>query len=57
MTTACKATSIRRRGCNKVGKNDPVRVLAIFTLRSPEVVETTFVRVPLRWVVLVSFCS
>ena len=38
-------------------KNDPVRVLAIFTLRSPDVVETTFVRVPLRCVVLVSFCS
>ena len=40
-----------------MGKNDPVRVLAIFTDRSPEVVETTFVRVPLRWVFLVSFCS
>lgn len=56
-TTACKATLIRRRGCSRVGKNEPVRVLAIFTDRSPEVVETTFVGLPLPCVVRVSFCS
>ena len=29
ITTACSATSIRRRGANSVGKNDPVRVFGI----------------------------
>ena len=51
MITACSATSIRRRGASSVGKNDPVRVLGIFTVRSPAVVETILSRVPLRWVV------
>jgi|BarGraNGADG00212_1021973.scaffolds.fasta_scaffold07736_3 hypothetical protein len=40
---------MRRRGVNNAGKKDPVRVLAIFTVRSPLVVETVLSRVPLRY--------
>ena len=41
-------------GVSSVGNNDPVRVLGIFTVRSPAVVVTVLSRVPLRWVVRVS---
>jgi len=51
MITACNATSIRLRGASSEGKNDPVRVFGIRTVRSPAVVETVLSRVPLRWVV------
>ena len=54
MITACNATSMRRRGANRVGKNDPVRSLGIFTVKSPLVVDTVLSRVPLRWVVRAS---
>jgi len=48
ITTACSATSIRRRGASSEGKNDPCRSFGIFTVRSPVVVATSLSRVPLR---------
>jgi len=41
-------SGVRRRGVNNEGKKDPVRVLAIVTVRSPLVVDTVLSRVPLR---------
>lgn len=35
MTTACNATSMRRRGDNNAGKNDPEHSLGIFTVKVP----------------------
>ena len=57
MITACSATSMRRRGASSAGKNDPVRVLGIFTVTSPTPVVTVLSRVPLRCVVRVSVRS
>jgi hypothetical protein len=48
---------MRRRGSSSEGKNDPVRVLGIFTVTSPTPVVTVFGRLPLRWVVRVSVRS
>ena len=48
ITTACRATSMRRRGASSEGKNDPVRTLGIFTVRSPVAVASSLSRVPLR---------
>jgi hypothetical protein len=57
ITTACSATSMRRRGASSDGKNDPERTFGIFTVRSPAVVATSLSRVPLRWVVRLSVRS
>src|SRR3954447_16491948 len=57
ITTACSATSIRRRGASRDGKNDPARTFGIFTVRSPAEVATSFSRVPLRCIIRVSVRS
>src|SRR5205814_7062181 len=46
-----------RRRLSSAGKNDPVRTLGIFTVRSPAVVVTALSRVPLRCVVRASLRS
>lgn len=48
MITACRATSIRRRGSSRLGKNEPDRSLGILTSTSPAVVDTVLGRVPAR---------
>src|SRR5690554_4603793 len=51
ITTACNATSIRRQGASSDGKKLPERSFGIATSTSPDVVETSLDRVPLRCVV------
>lgn len=41
---------MRRRGSSSSGKNEPLRSFGIANVRSPALVESTFGRVPLRWV-------
>jgi hypothetical protein len=43
--TTGNATSIHRRAVSKLANNDPVRVLGIFTVRSPAVVARVYRRV------------
>ena len=57
ITTACSATSTRRRGVSSDGKNEPRRSFGTATSRSPDVVDTVLGRWPLRCVVRASLRS
>jgi hypothetical protein len=54
MTTANKARSMRRRGSNSAGKNEPSRSFGMRSSTSPALVNSNRDRDPLRWAVRVS---
>jgi hypothetical protein len=51
ITTASSARSMRRRGSNSAGKNEPSRSLGMRNSTSPALVDNSRERDPLRWVV------
>jgi hypothetical protein len=51
ITTASNARSMRRRGSNSAGKNEPSRSLGMGNSTSPALVDNSRERDPLRWVV------
>jgi hypothetical protein len=57
ITTASSARSMRRPGSSSAGKHEPSRSFGMRSSTSPALVDSSRVRVPLRWVVRVSVRS